>query len=435
MIKKKYIWIFAVVAVALIAATLLLRDWSDSVPGTEDQQQEEAVQLLYGIDSKHYVVEEGVIENGETLSTILAPYGVGAAVIDRVSKVAEPVFSLRNMRAGHNYTLFLAPDTTRKVVNFVYEQSVTEYIVFSFEGDSVSVRREQKPVSEERKRCSGTITSSLWNCMIENNMTPALAMDLSDIYAWSIDFFGLQEGDNFTVIYDEKFVDSTSVGAGRIWGAIFNHAGKTYYAIPFIQNGKITYWDEQGNSLRKNLLKAPLKFSRISSRFSNSRLHPVLKIRRPHHGVDYSAPSGTPVQAVADGVVIYKGYSGGGGNTIKIRHSSNLMSGYLHLRGYGKGIANGARVSQGQIIGYVGTTGLSTGPHLDFRLWRSGKPIDPLKVPSEPAEPISAANKADFNVVKNRIIAELEGRLVDSLIVRQLDSVKVYTNQISTQVP
>lgn len=427
MIKKKHIWIFAVAAVAIIATVLIVRHIDRDQEEIEEPQNE-TVEFLYGIESGNYTIEEGVIENGQTLSTILAPYGVGPAVIDRISRVAEPVFSLRNMRAGHNYTVFLEPDTTRKVANFVYEQSVTEYIVFSFDGDSVSVRKEMKPVREERKRCNGTITSSLWNCMIDNNMTPALAMDLSDIYAWSIDFFGLQEGDNFTVIYDEKFVDSVSVGAGRIWGAIFNHAGKTYYAIPFNQNGKITYWDENGNSLRKNLLKAPLKFSRISSRFSNSRLHPVLKIRRPHHGVDYSAPSGTPVQAVADGVVIYKGYSGGGGNTVKIRHSSNLMSGYLHLRGYGKGIANGARVSQGQIIGYVGSTGLSTGPHLDFRLWRGGTPIDPLKVPSEPAEPISAANKATFAVVKDRIISELEGRLADSLIVRQLDSLAVYTN-------
>lgn len=426
MVRRKNIWVFGVLAVVVVALTLLLLRGGGSCEQDTIEPQKEVTELLFGIDVDSYTVEEGVIANGQTLSELLAPYGVGAVTVDKLSRVAEPVFSLRNIRAGHNYTVFLEPDTVRRMAYMIYEQSVTDYVVFSFVGDSVSVKREKKPMREERKMCTATISSSLWNCMIDNNMSPALAMDLSDIYAWSIDFFGLQKGDNFTVIYDQRFVDTVEVGAGRIWGAIFNHGGKSYYAIPFNQNGNITYWDENGNSLRKNLLKAPLKFSRISSRFTNSRLHPVLKIRRPHHGVDYAAPSGTPVQAVADGVVIFKGYSGGGGNTVKIKHASNLMSGYLHLKGYGKGVANGSRVSQGQIIGYVGSTGLSTGPHLDFRLWRSGKPIDPLKVPSEPTEPISSANKADFDIVKDRIIAELEGRLSDSLVIRQLDSVKVY---------
>ena len=260
--------------------------------------------------------------------------------------------------------------------------------------------------------------------MIENGMKPALAMELSDIYAWSIDFFGLQEGDNFTVVYDRQFVDSTEIGHGTIWGARFEQGGKTYYAIPFVQDGKVSYWDEQGNSLRKNLLKAPLKYSRISSRFSNGRMHPILRIRRPHHGVDYAAPAGTPVVAVGDGVVIAKGYAGGGGNTLKIKHNSgSLVSGYLHLKGFAKGIRKGSRVKQGELIGYVGSTGLSTGPHLDFRLWRNGTPIDPLKVPTEPAEPIREANRAAFETVRDRIKAELEGTLPDSLKITSLDSI------------
>ncbi len=427
--KKWIIWGAAVVA----ALVVIVAVWS-SVAGDGEVASEEAdpkevasAELLYGIDKGKYIIEEGEVESGQTLSTIFARYGIGPVVVDRVSRASEGVFPLRNMRAGHAYTAFLRADSTRALEHFAYEKSQTDFVVISLDGDSVQVTTGSKEIQVERRRCSATISSSLWNCMVDNDLNPTLAMDLSDIFAWTIDFFGLQKDDSFTVIYDERYVDSVSVGIGRIWGAIFNHAGKTYYAIPFKQGTKITYWDEQGNSLRKNLLKAPLKFSRISSRFSNSRLHPVLKIRRPHHGVDYAAPSGTPVHAVADGVVVYKGYKGGNGNMVKIKHARGLMSGYLHLRGYAKGLATGKHVAQGDLIGYVGSTGISTGPHLDFRLWRNGQPIDPLKVPSEPTEPISAENRADFEMIKHLVLAELNGVSSDSLrVVTQLDSLDAY---------
>ena len=246
--------------------------------------------------------------------------------------------------------------------------------------------------------------------MIERQMSQSLAMELSDIFAWSIDFFALQKGDSFKVIYDEEFIDSTSIGNGRIWGAWFEHGGKRYYAIPFEQKGRISYWDENGNSLRKNLLKSPLKYSRISSRFSNSRLHPILRIRRPHHGVDYAAPAGTPVMAVADGTVTSRNYTRGGGNTLKIKHSQGLTSGYLHLKSFAKGIVVGSRVNQGQVIGYVGSTGLSTGPHLDFRIWRNGTPIDPLKVPSTPTEPIEKNAMSKFSATRDSVINVLNNQ-------------------------
>ena len=192
---------------------------------------------------------------------------------------------------------------------------------------------------------------------MEQELPYALAAEMEDIYQWTIDFFGIQAGDNFTVIYDEKLVDTTFVGIGRVWGMKFNHAGKDIYAIPFKQGDKIQYWEADGASLRKMMLKAPLKFTRISSKFSYRRLHPVHRVYRPHTGVDYAAPSGTHVHAVADGVVTFKGWNGGGGNTIKIKHAGGYVTGYMHLRGYAKGISVGTRVSQGQLIGYVGSTG------------------------------------------------------------------------------
>ncbi|MBQ4278836.1 MAG: peptidoglycan DD-metalloendopeptidase family protein [Rikenellaceae bacterium] len=432
MIRKQKIIAFSAIG-CLVAAAVTI--WSLRMPGTDadagQQVESEEPALLYGIPFESYSMDEGVFANGETLSQVLARYGVNMATVDRIDKKSVGVFNLRNLRAGQHYTAFLTPDSLRRLAYFVYEQNATHYLVIAFEGDSVSLRTEQKEVRTERRRATGTITSSLWNCMTENRVNPALAWEFSQIYAWSIDFYGLQENDRFTVIYDELYVDSTSVGIGQIWGAIFNHAGKDYYAIPFYQVDEATgknalgYWDENGQSLRKNILKSPLRFTRISSRYSNSRLHPVLKIRRPHHGVDYAAPAGTPVHAVASGTVVAKGYSGGGGNTVKIRHAGNLMSGYLHLQGYAKGLAVGKTVNQGDLIGYVGRTGLATGPHLDFRIWQGGKPIDPLKVPSTPVAPIAEGNRKAFDVVKERILGELAGTLPDSLRVMRLDSLQV----------
>lgn len=261
---------------------------------------------------------------------------------------------------------------------------------------------------------------------MEQNLPYALAAEMEDVYQWTIDFFGIQKGDSFTVIYDERFIDDTvSVGIGRIWGARFTQNGKDYYAIPFHQGGKVRYWEADGRSLRKQLLKAPLKYTRISSRFSYARKHPIYKVYRPHTGVDYAAPKGTPVRAVADGTVIFKGWGGGGGNTLKIKHAGNLQTGYLHLSRYAKGIATGKRVVQGQLIGYVGSTGASTGPHLDFRIWKNGKPIDPLKIPQEPAEPIAKAHRAEFDFVRDRIMAELNGDVADDMRITRLDSLEL----------
>ena len=308
----------------------------------------------------------------------------------------------------------------------VYERNVAEYVVFGFHDDSVSVRTGEKQFTVRRTKKSATINSSLWGAIMEQELPYALAAEMEDIYQWTVDFFGIQKGDNFTVIYDERFIDdSVSVGIGRIWGAKFCQGGKEYYAIPFRQGGKIRYWEYDGASLRKQMLKAPLKYSRISSKFTYARKHPIYKVYRPHTGVDYAAPKGTPVHAVADGVVTFKGWGGGGGNTLKIKHAGNLMTGYLHLSGYAKGISKGSRVSQGQLIGYVGSTGASTGPHLDYRIWKNGTPIDPLKVPQEPAEPIAKENRATFEFVRDRIAAELNGEVKDEERITQLDSLVI----------
>lgn len=398
---------------------------------TENEQSEEMAaqevqpRMVYGIAIDDYRTAEGVVSNGQTVGNILSPYGISAVTIDRLDKAAAEVFPLRQIRAGNSYTMFtrMAADSVERLDYMVYHRNPVDYVVFGFVGDSVSVTTGAREVETVRRKHSATINSSLWGAIMEQDMPYALAAQLDDIYQWTIDFFGLQKGDGFTVIYDEKYIDSICVGIGQVWGARFDHAGKSVYAIPFKQDGKIKYWEADGKSLRKQLLKAPLKYTRISSKFSNSRLHPVHKVYRPHHGVDYAAPTGTPVHSVADGVVTFKGWGGGGGNTLKIKHAGNLMTGYLHLSRYAPGIAVGTHVSQGQLIGYVGMTGTATGPHLDYRIWKNGTPIDPLKVPQEPAEPIDEANRAAFEWVRDRIVAELDGEADEQERIVQLDSI------------
>ncbi|RMG58193.1 MAG: M23 family metallopeptidase, partial [Bacteroidetes bacterium] len=240
------------------------------------------------------------------------------------------------------------------------------------------------------------IETSLYEAIMDVGGTPVLVNELADVYAWEIDFFGLQKGDRFKVFYTTLEVQGQDAGFGEIKAAAFTHMEAEQLAFQYDQGEGPEYFDETGESLRKTFLKAPLTFSRISSRFSYSRMHPVLKYRRPHLGVDYAAPAGTPVVAVGDGVVLKAAYSGGAGRMVKVRHNSNYTTAYLHLSRYGDGIQAGATVKQGQVIGYVGSSGLSTGPHLDFRFYKNGTPVDPLKVDPPSANPICIEHEEAF---------------------------------------
>ncbi|MBR6655210.1 MAG: peptidoglycan DD-metalloendopeptidase family protein [Alistipes sp.] len=400
--------------------------------GSKEEKQQQEVEpvieevkeptIVFGIVADDYTLENKEVKSGESWSTILDGYGIGVRKVLRLETLAKDICPLNKIRAGNKYTAFTRQDSVATHLDhLVYEKDRVNYVVFSFLGDSVAIREGKHNITVRRTKSTATIKSSLWGAIMSAKLPYALAAEMEDIYEWTIDFFGIQEGDTFTVIYDEKFIDTVSIGIGRIWGAKFTHRKKDIYAIPFAQNGKLQYWEKDGSSLRKQLLKAPLKFTRISSGYTNARLHPVLRVYRPHHGIDYAAPAGTPVRSVADGVVIKKGYSGGAGHMVKIKHSGDLVSGYLHLSKYGKGIENGARVSQGQIIGYVGSTGRSTGPHLDFRLWRAGKPINPANVTQNPSEPISKKQRDKFNAIRDRVTAELEGAVPDSVKVTNAD--------------
>ena len=291
---------------------------------------------------------------------------------------------------------------------FIYEITPVDYVVYQM-GESLSIHKEKKAMVTQVKTAGGEITSSLWNAMEAQALSPNLVMELSNIFQWSIDFFDIKKGDKFKVVYEENFVAGKSIGIGRIFAAQFVHAKENFYAIRYTQNNQDSYFDDKGKSMKTAFLKAPLKFNRISSFFSNSRFHPVLKIFRAHHGVDYAAPTGTPVVSIGDGTVEAKGYQPtGGGNFLKVKHNSTYTTSYMHLSKFGDGIGVGVRVRQGQVIGYVGMTGLASGPHLDFRVFINGTAVDPLKIKSPPTEPIAARLMKDFSLHRDSLMAKLQ---------------------------
>jgi murein DD-endopeptidase MepM/ murein hydrolase activator NlpD len=376
---------------------------ADTVEKTEIQHHE----FLYGIPSDSFDLVSGQIKRNGFLSEILLKHGITMQEIDQATQNSRAVFDVRKIRSGNKYILFCERDSLARAKYFVYEHDPATCYVFSF-NDSLNITPFRKVIKSEIRYSSGTIETSLWDAMVDGGLNKELVFDLSNIFAWTVDFFGLQKGDNFKVIYEEFSIDGKLLGTGRIYGAQFNRSGSSITAIPFIQDDKESFFDSEGNSLRKAFLKAPLQFSRITSHFSGARMHPILRIVRPHYGVDYAAPVGTPVHSVGDGRITAMTNEGGAGRMVRIQHNSVYATAYLHLSRFGEGIAPGSIVKQDQVIGYVGSSGLSTGPHLDFRFYRNGSPVDPLKVDAPPVEPVREENMARFAKSKTVVLNLLE---------------------------
>jgi murein DD-endopeptidase MepM/ murein hydrolase activator NlpD len=391
--------------ISVTLLSILLWGWvkcSDSTEIPEVLAQEPKLNSFgFYSDSLEHKIHS--VSKNETLSDILLKHGVSANDIMNIVNNSKDVLDVRKIVAGNFYHTFTNDDSLNTLVYFVYEKSPRHFVVFDLR-DSINVYESEKEVAIRENQKSAVIDQSLYVSLLNADATPELAIKLSEIFAWQIDFYHLQKGDNFKVIYEELFVDNNFFAIGKIKAAYFNHRGKDFYAIPFTQDSVSQYFDENGNSLRKAFLKAPLEFGRISSRYSNSRLHPVLKTRRPHHGVDYAAAVGTPIRTTGDGIVAEVGYSGGSGKFIKIRHNSVYTTMYLHLSRYAKGIKKGTTVTQGQVIGYVGSTGLSTGPHLDYRFFVNGKPVDPLKVEIPPSHPVKEELRAAYEVQRDSVM-------------------------------
>jgi murein DD-endopeptidase MepM/ murein hydrolase activator NlpD len=410
--------LFSVFIILLILGILALVPYLISQNDSKKEVKTEASaipaeqHIEYGINCDSLRIERGVVRKNQSLSEILSFYDIGSEIIHQIASLSRPVFDVRKMKVGNPYTILFSKDTVPEMLYFIYEEDAVSYITYGLE-DEITVKKGEKPLVKEIRTTSGIIQSSLWNAMAEQGGNTDLASELSEVYAWTIDFFGIQKGDYYKVVYEDLIVDGKSIGIGKVLAACFNHMGSDIYAFRFGNNGEIGYYDEKAQNLQRAFLKAPLRFKRISSKFSYSRMHPVLKIRRPHLGVDYSADYGTPVQTIGEGTVIDKGWDPkGGGNYIKIKHNSAYTTLYMHLSGFAKGLRTGSRVHQGDVIGFVGSTGLSTGPHLDFRFFKNGQAVDPLKVESPPSEPVASQYLASFNIMRDSMMVKL-----DSLVV------------------
>lgn len=349
----------------------------------------------FDTDLSDYERKDGKILNGDYFLTLMTRLGAPQNVIYELEHKSEGVFDMRHLKVGYPYQAYYTKGEPSELAYLIYEQDSRSYVVFSLI-DSIDVSICQKKIQTQVEYIELEISSSLWSDIISQGGPGLLAIRLSDIYAWSIDFFGLQKGDSFKAVYQVSTHNGSILGVDKVLYAEFLHGNDTYQAYYYDDGSGNYYWNEKGESMRKAFLKAPLSYTRISSGFSYSRRHPVTRKVRPHTGIDYAAPAGTEVMSIGDGVVVYKGYKTQEGNMVKIKHNSVYTSAYLHLSKYAKNLKVGDRVSQGQVIGYVGSTGYSTGPHLDFRIWKNGTPINPLKMDSPPAEPISEDKKEDF---------------------------------------
>lgn len=411
---KKTTYIIASVAAIAVTAFFMLSTDNETIE-TDNTCASDSLEMAipldtvkkYGFSVDDYIISYDTIKPRETLAEVLYGFGFTAQQIFELTQCPDSIFDERKIRPGEACALLCDKDSTARY--FVYETSPKSYVTFDI-ANGFSAARFEKPTEWKTTEVAGRVNSSLWVAMQESNTSPQLAVLMSHIFGWSIDFFGIQKGDEFRLIYSQEHVEETPLNNYRIEAASFCASGNTVYAIPFVQENEELFYNIDGNSLEGAFLKAPLDFYRISSKFSNSRYHPVLKRYRAHHGVDYAAPKGTPVYAIGSGKVIKKGWdSKGGGNYIKIRHNSTYTTTYMHLSGFAKGLKEGDFVKQKQVIGYVGSTGLSTGPHLDFRVHENGKPINPLTIKSQPKRPISEENKEAFTIVKDSLVNRLAG--------------------------
>lgn len=363
--------------------------------------------LLYGLEVDDHLVIEDKVKRNQFLSDILRNYNVPINLINQVSSLPRDVFDVRKIVPDKKFTFICSQDSMRTPRALVYEPNAIDYIVFQF-GDQLHVDVCQREVRVVEKTISGVITSSLSQTINDMGISHELTNKFVDIFAWQVDFQRLQQGDQFKLIYEELQAEGQPIGIRQINGIYFNHFSNDYYAIPFDQGNGLDYFDEDGKSLRKALLKYPIEFTRISSRYSGRRFHPVQKVYKPHLGTDFAAPVGTPIRSVGDGVVLEAQYKSNNGNYVKVRHNATYTTQYLHMSKIASGIKPGTRVRQGQWIGNVGSTGLATGPHVCYRFWKNGRQVDALRVELPPSEPITKTFQQPFEIKREEVIRLLK---------------------------
>ncbi|MXN91349.1 peptidoglycan DD-metalloendopeptidase family protein [Flavobacterium sp. Sd200] len=372
--------------------------------------KKEPIVKEFGFTLNDFKVVRDTIQRGDTFGHILGEEGFDAGQIHTITQQIKDTFDLRDIRVGKPYTLLKDKKTPNGLKAFIYQPDNLSYYVIDLRDSIPHVKKTVKPITVKRRIITAEIEGSLAETLNKAGAGPALAHELSEIYAWSIDFFKIQKGDKFAVAVNERFIDDTIyAGIANIESSYFEYKGKKIYAFPFKQNEndkKASFYDEEGKVLKNMFLKAPLKFSHITSRFSPKRFHPVQMRWKAHNGTDYAAPHGTPIMTTASGVVERTGYTSGNGNFVKVKHNRTYSTQYLHMSKIL--VRQGQRVSQGDVIGRVGSTGLATGPHVCYRFWKNGVQVDALRQKLPNSEPMDAKHKPRFIAYMTPLKKELD---------------------------
>src|SRR5690606_10418476 len=366
----------------------------------------EVIHEEYGFVLNDFEVIRDTIRSGDNFGGIMGSHGLSGNKLHEVLQQVKNIFNPAKLQVGKPYMILKARDSAYTPNYFIYENDRIGYTVVNM-GDSIGAYKAEKPVTIKKKTVSGIILNNLSESMQNEGLSVTLTHELSNIYQWSIDFFKLQKGDQFKMVYNERYInDTVYAGLESIEGAVFVHQDKPYYAFGYSVNSEVGFYDENARPLESFFLKAPLNFSRISSRFSGNRFHPVQKTWKAHKGTDYAAPHGTPIWSTANGTVIASGYTAGNGNYVKVKHNDTYTTQYLHMSK--RNVKVGQRVRQGDVIGYVGSTGLATGPHVCYRFWLRGQQVDPYKQNLPAAEPIAEHLKEGYYQAIESIKADLE---------------------------
>lgn len=396
------------VGVALLFLVPLPASFDEPVSVVEERIEVNIVEptIMYGmvVDSLH--LSEDVVKRNQRFTDLFNGYALSPTIYQQLHLVPRKVFDFRKIALNKKYTILSHRDSARTAKALIYEPNAIDYVIFHLE-DSLVVELCQREVMTEERSITGVIQSSLSETIENLGITHELTNRFVDIFAWQVDFQRLQKGDKFKLIYEENLVEGQSIGIGKIIGVYFEHFNNGYYAFPFDQGEGLDYFDENGNSLRKALLKYPIEFTRISSRYSRNRFHPVAKVFRPHLGTDFAADPGTPIRTVGDGIILEARYTANNGNYVKVRHNATYTTQYLHMSKIASGMKPGVRVRQGQTIGFVGSTGLAKGSHLCYRFWKNGVQVDALRVELPPSQPVKDESKPSFL----QVVAEISQRL------------------------
>ena len=351
----------------------------------------------FGFTLNNFDIINDTIVNGDTFGNIIQKQNLGDKQVHEIVAKIKDTFDVRILRKGKPYALLRSKDKSKKLQVFIYQPDRLTYYVVDFR-DSTSVYRKTRPLTLKRRTIAGALNGSLSETLENQNVNGSLANKISTVYAWSIDFFKLQKGDKFAITFKERYINDTIYdGVEQLEAAFFEYKGKIIYAFPFAQNEhsrKIDYYDEEGKALKNFFLKAPLKFVNITSRYAKTRFHPVQRIWKAHKGTDYAAPKGVPIMTTASGVVEQTGFTAGNGNFVKVKHNETYSTQYLHMSKIL--VRRGQRVSQGDVIGKVGSTGLATGPHVCYRFWKNGVQVDALRLKLPNSEPMNKKNLPRF---------------------------------------